>query len=167
MDTLEELKLDKTTTIISTNDHGYLLDEHHFGKKGNLREEVTRVPFIIRARSYKHGRSSLRSNMSTSSHLHMNLQVYPFLNSFRAKTLCPNWVFLKEPFRNTAHSFVHKGTSLRTKNCSYMQYKDGTEELYKMKRGSIQFHNLSKSKGDLAQLLRHRKLMEEREETIR
>ena len=68
---------------------------------------------------------------------------------------------------NTALSFIPKGTSLRTKNWSYMQYKDGTEELYNMKKDSKQFNNLSKSKEDLAQLLRHRKLMEERKGAIR
>ena len=48
-----------------------------------------------------------------------------------------------------------------------MQYKNGTEELYNMKKDSKQFNNLSKSKEDLAQLLRHRKLMEERKAAIR
>ena len=33
LDTLEELKLDKTTTVIFTSDHGYLLGEHHFWQK--------------------------------------------------------------------------------------------------------------------------------------
>jgi len=69
--------------------------------------------------------------------------------------------------KNTALSFIPKGTSLRTKNWSYIQYKDGTEELYNMKKDSKQFNNLSKSKEDLAQLLRHRKLMEERKGAIR
>ena len=49
LDALKKLKLDKETTVIFTSDHGYLLGEHHFWQKGNLREEVTRVPLIIRS----------------------------------------------------------------------------------------------------------------------
>ena len=75
-------------------------------------------------------------------------------------------MILKEQLKiQPCHSFQRN--ILRTKNWSYMQYKDGTEELYNMKTDSKQFNNLSKSKEDLAQLLRHRKLMEERKGAIR
>ena len=73
----------------------------------------------------------------------------------------------KRKIKNTALSFIPRGTSLRTKNWSYMKYKDGTEELYNMKTDSKQFNNLSKSGENSDQLLRHRKLMEERKVAIR
>ena len=38
---LKALGLDDDTAIFFTSDHGYLLGEHHFWQKGNLREEVT------------------------------------------------------------------------------------------------------------------------------
>ena len=167
LDTLEELKLDKTTTVIFTSDHGYLLGEHHFWQKGNLREEVTRVPLIIRAPTYKHGRSSSLVELVDLFPTACELTGLPIPKSVQGKSLVPTLDDPKRTVKNTALSFVPKGTSLRTKNWSYIQYKDGTEELYNMKTDSKQFNNLSKSKKDLAQLLRHRKLMEERKGAIR
>ena len=55
---LKELGLDKETLVLFTSDHGYLLGEHHFWQKGNLREEVTRVTLIIRSPGMKAGASS-------------------------------------------------------------------------------------------------------------
>ena len=55
---LEELGLEKETAVFFTSDHGYLLGEHHFWQKGNLREEVTRVPLIIKTPGQKPGMSS-------------------------------------------------------------------------------------------------------------
>ena len=49
LDALKELNMDKETAVIFTSDHGYLLGEHNFWQKGNLREEVTRVPLIIKS----------------------------------------------------------------------------------------------------------------------
>jgi iduronate 2-sulfatase len=167
LDTLEELKLDKTTTVIFTSDHGYLLGEHHFWQKGNLREEVTRVPLIIRAPTYKHGRSSSLVELVDLFPTACELTGLPVPKSVQGKSLVPTLDDPNRTIKNTALSFIPKGTSLRTKNWSYMQYKDGTEELYNMKKDSKQFNNLSKSKEDLAQLLRHRKLMEERKGAIR
>jgi hypothetical protein len=79
----------------------------------------------------------------------------------------PTLVDHKRKIKNTALSFIPQGTSLRTQNWSYMKYKDGAEELYNMKTDSKQFNNLSKSKEHMVQLLRHRKLMEERKKAIR
>ena len=55
---LKDLGLDKNTAVFFTSDHGYLLGEHHFWQKGNLREEVTRVPLIMRTPAHKPGVSS-------------------------------------------------------------------------------------------------------------
>ena len=106
LDTLEELKLDKTTTVIFTSDHGYLLGASTIFGKGNLREEVTRVPLIIRAPTYQHGRVHPLSNIDLFQTVHVNLQVYQFLISFRAKALCPHWMILKEQLKiQPCHSF--------------------------------------------------------------
>ena len=55
---LKELGLDQNTAVMFTSDHGYLLGEHHFWQKGNLREEVTRVPLIIKSPIDKPGIST-------------------------------------------------------------------------------------------------------------
>jgi iduronate 2-sulfatase len=167
LDTLEELDLDKTTTIIFTSDHGYLLGEHHFWQKGNLREEVTRVPLIIRAPSHKYGRSSSLVELVDLFPTACELTGLPIPQSVQGKSLVPTLVDHKRKIKNTALSFIPQGTSLRTQNWSYMKYKDGAEELYNMKTDSKQFNNLSKSKEHMVKLLRHRKLMEERKKAIR
>ncbi|MBT6849830.1 MAG: sulfatase-like hydrolase/transferase, partial [Opitutae bacterium] len=56
--TLRELELDRETAVFFTSDHGYLLGEHHFWQKGNLREEVTRVPLIMKVPTSQPGSSS-------------------------------------------------------------------------------------------------------------
>ena len=68
--------------------------------------------------------------------------------------------------KQSALSFVPNGTSLRTQNWSYMKYEDGTEEFYNMKTDPKQFTNLSKSKEDRIQLLKHRKLLTQRKKAI-
>jgi iduronate 2-sulfatase len=164
---LEELKLDKTTTVIFTSDHGYLLGEHNFWQKGNLREEVTRVPLIIKAPSYQHGRSSSLVELVDLFPTACELTDLPIPRSVQGKSLVPTLDDHKRKIKNSALSYIPRGTSLRTQKWSYMRYKDGTEELYNMDTDSKQFTNLAKSKVERAQLLMHRKLLTERLKTIR
>ena len=164
---LKALGLDDDTAIFFTSDHGYLLGEHHFWQKGNLREEVTRVPLIIKAPGQKPGKSSSIVELVDLFPTACDLAGLSIPRSNQGESLLP---ILKNPqaqIKRTALSFVPKGTSLRTSDWSYMKYRDGTEELYNMKADPQQFTNQAKDPKHRKQLLKQRKLFSERMETIR
>lgn len=157
---LKELGLDQETAIFFTSDHGYLLGEHHFWQKGNLREEVTRVPLIIKAPGFKPGQTKSIVELvdlfpTACSMLNLNTP-----SSVQGSSILPILKNPKEQSTKPALSFVpnRKGTSMRTPKWSYMKYKDGSEELYDMTRDPLQFSNLAGSSNhheDLSKL-RHR-----------
>ncbi len=166
LDELADLKLEKTTTVIFTSDHGYLLGEHHFWQKGNLREEVTRIPLLIRAPSFQKGRTSSLVELVDLFPTACELTGLPLPESVQGMSLVPILENHEKEIKKTVLSFVSQGTSLRTQNWSYMKYEDGMEEFYNMKTDPKQFTNLSKSKEDRIQLLKHRKLLTQRKKAI-
>ena len=66
----------------------------------------------------------------------------PTPESVEGKSLVPILDNPKSKVKDSALSFVPQGTSLRTKKWSYMKYKDGSEELYDMKKDPKQYVNL-------------------------
>ena len=167
LDALKKLKLDKETTVIFTSDHGYLLGEHHFWQKGNLREEVTRVPLIIRSPKSTTGINSSIVELVDLFPTACELTGLPIPKSVEGKSLVPLIVGSKSNIKDSALSFVPRGTSLRTKKWSYMKYKDGAEELYYMKKDPKQFNNLMGKSKYREQIRSIRNLFENRTQSIR
>ena len=167
LDALKKLKLDKETTVIFTSDHGYLLGEHHFWQKGNLREEVTRVPLIIRSPKSTSGINSSIVELVDLFPTACELTGLPIPKSVEGKSLVPILVGSKTKIKDSALSFIPRGTSLRTKEWSYMKYKDGSEELYDMRKDPKQFDNLAGKSKHRKQLSSIRNLFENRTKSIR
>ena len=140
---LEKLDLNQNTTVIFTSDHGYLLGEHNFWQKGNLREEVTRVPLIIRTPSSQVKRTKSIVELVDLFPTACKLAGLPIPKSVQGRSLVPMLKDSNLKYEKSALSFVSKGTSLRTANWAYMKYRDGTEELYDMKNDPQQFSNLA------------------------
>ncbi len=143
--TLKELGFDRETAVIFTSDHGYLLGEHHFWQKGNLREEVTRVPLIIRVPASNPGTSSSIVELVDLFPTACEATGLPIPQGVEGKSLLSVLENPKATVKEAAFSFVGKGTSMRTSNWAYMKYGDGSEELYDMSKDPKQFVNLAKS----------------------
>ena len=159
---LDRLGIRESTAIVFTSDHGYHLGEHHFWQKGNLHEEVTRVPLIISVPGIKPGR--------TKSIVEL-VDIFPTIAELTG-TKIPDSVqgaslvqVLRKPSANVkdgAISIVKNGYSYRTANWAYMRYKDGSEELYDMQADSQQFVNLATHEERQEVLKSHRKRLADR-----
>ena len=167
LNALKQLNLDKETAVIFTSDHGYLLGEHNFWQKGNLREEVTRVPLIIKSPESSPNQNSSIVELVDIFPTACELAGLPIPKSVQGKSLVPILHKLENKVKNSALSFVPKGISLRTEKWSYMQYKDGSEELYDMRIDSKQFQNLVEKPEYLEQLTSIRQMYEKRTQFIR
>ena len=164
---LKELGLDKETLVLFTSDHGYLLGEHHFWQKSNLREEVTRVPLIIRSPGMKAGASSSIVELVDMFPTACELTGLPIPSSVQGKSLLSIMQNPSIKVRNSALSFVKQGTSMRSKRWSYMRYTDGSEELYDMAKDPKQFINLAQSIDASEQMSKARKAFGFRMQEIR
>lgn len=141
---LERQGLRDTTAIVFTSDHGYHLGEHHFWQKSNLHEEALRVPLIISAPGMKAGRTEAITELMdlypTFSDL-AGLENLP--SSVQGKSLLPVLENPSATVREAAFTTGNSGYAMRSKEWSYIRYKDDTEELYNMQSDSEQFSNLA------------------------
>ena len=87
--------------------------------------------------------------------------------SVQGRSLLPVLLDSKKKIKQSALSFVPKGTGLRTGQWSYMKYKDGTEELYDMNKDPKQFRNLAVQPKFENQLLKQRKILAKRMANLR
>lgn len=138
---LDRLGLRDSTAIVFTSDHGYHLGDHTFWQKGNVHEQVTRVPLILSVPGTNTGRS--RSIVEL-------VDLYPTLSHLagletpadvQGMSLVPALNDATVDIKEGALSFA-RGHSWRTRDWAYMHYTDGTEELYNMNTDPGQFSNL-------------------------
>jgi arylsulfatase A-like enzyme len=164
---LRELELDRETAVFFTSDHGYLLGEHNFWQKSNLREEVTRVPLIIKSPSHQPGRSRSIVELVDLFPTACELTGLKIPASVQGKSLTPILRNPKREIKKSALSFVRGGTSMRTAQWSYMKYKDGGEELYDMKKDPKQFKNLENIQAFATERNRMRKQISQKMSALR
>ncbi len=145
LDELERLELRESTAIVFTSDQGYHLGEHGFWQKGNLHEEVVRVPLIFSVPGIKPGRSSSIVELVDFYPTCADILGLPIPKSLQRKSLMP---ILKNPsatVRDTALSIHNRdpGGGLRAANWHYMNYGDKGEELYDMIKEPHQYTNVA------------------------
>ena len=139
---LDRLDLRKNTIVIFTADHGYHLGEHDFWQKMSLHEESTRIPIVISAPGKQPG---------ISDALVQQIDIYPTLAELAGLPI-PTHVQGKSFARNLDHPdhqiheqvycLKQKSHLLRTDRWAYLQYQDGSAELYDMKNDPHQYTNL-------------------------
>ena len=164
LDELKSLGLEENTVVVFTSDHGYHLGEHTFWQKSNLHEEVTKVPLIISVPGMKAGRSESIVELVDLMPTLAELCDIKIPRGLHGESLVP---VLKNPsasVKDGALSFNNSGISYRTKNWSYVRYKDGKEEMYNMAKDPQQFRNLAvvNTSSNVDQLKRMRSLFDQR-----
>jgi iduronate 2-sulfatase len=162
LDELDRLGLREKTAIVFTSDHGYHLGEHTFWQKSNLHEEVLRVPLLISLPGGKAGRSK---SMVELVDLFPTLSAVAGLQTpkgLHGTSLLP---VLRDPaarVKESALSIHGSGVSMRTANWTYTRYKDGSEELYDMKKDPGQFTNRARDADLVGTLAGQRTAFEKR-----
>jgi iduronate 2-sulfatase len=165
LDELDRLGLTESTAIVFTSDHGYQLGDHTFWQKLTLHEQVARVPMIISVPGHKPGRTNSFAEL---------VDIYPTLvkaagietpDEVQGVDLSP---MLKDPTATVKEGALslNKGALWRTDGWAYMQYRDGSEELYDMKADPDQITNLAKSDKHSEELARLREQWNERTATL-
>ena len=137
LDELDRLELWRSTIVIFVGDHGWHLGEHGgMYAKMSLMDESARAPLIVAAPGMPEGRS-------TSAIVEF-VDIYPTLieaaglappkglqgESFRAVLKAP-----KLPGRDTAYTIVLRGPTrtgraLRSRAFTYLEWPDGSQQLY-------------------------------------
>ena len=148
LDELDSQGLTDSTAIVFTTDHGYHLGEHGFWKKGNLHEEVTRVPFMIRTPGLKPGRTDSLAELVDFYPTCLDLLGLPVPNEIVGKSLVPILDKPKNKVRDTAlslHNEKHvknKGYAIRSSTWTYMNYGAKGEVFYDMVKDPEQYTNV-------------------------
>lgn len=147
LNALEETGLDDNTVIVLWSDHGWHLGEkQHWGKWTGW-ERSTRVPLIL-VPPKAFGTAGTRCDQPVGL-----IDLYPTLSELCRLTSPENLggqslvSLLRNPTqvtgRTVATYFDSGNISLRTRDWRYLQYADGSEELYHLKNDPNEWANLA------------------------
>jgi arylsulfatase A-like enzyme len=137
------------TIVILWSDHGYHLGEKKSFKKFSLWEEANRVPFIILDKREKGAEKGRKVTQAVTL-----INVYRTLAEMAGLTapeyvdgnsLVPQLFNQSAPVSAPAIASWGRGNyAIRTENWRFIQYFDGSQELYNHKKDNNEWHNLAK-----------------------
>jgi len=146
LEALENSPHADNTIIVLWSDHGQHLGEKRHFRKQALWEESTKVPLVFSVPGQKH--KGERSSQVVSL-----LDIYPTLvdlcNLPEAKKLQGNSLvpLIEKPETNwdqpVLSTWYYKNHSVRSNDWRYIQYRDGTEELYDHRNDPGEHTNLA------------------------
>ena len=148
LDAVEQSGKAKNTIVVLWSDHGYHLGEKEISGKNSLWEPSTRVPFIFSGPGIPKGKVSNEAvelldlyptlsdltQMEKPSHLE-GQSLLPFFKDSKYERSAP---------AITTHNW--KNHAVRTEQWRYIQYADGSEELYNMLADPEEWYNLGTQK---------------------
>lgn len=166
LEALDRLDLRTNTIVIFTSDHGYHLGEHDFWQKMSLHEESTRIPIIMSVPGKPAG---------VSESLVQQIDLYPTLADLSdletpSHVQGKSFAKLLDTPDKSIHEAIYclrgKDHLLRTERWAYLQYNNGTAELYDMQTDPHQYTNLVDSPKHRPQLQLMQKRLAQKLKTI-
>ena len=145
LDALESSDYGNNTVIALFSDHGFHLGEKERWAKRSLWEDGTRVPIIVAAPGYKKNQKSDRpAELLDVFPTLLELAGLPADSSQEGQSLVP---LMKDPKREWKHpaitSFGLGNYSVRTTRYRFIQYFDGSRELYDLSKDPHEWKNLA------------------------
>ncbi|MCJ8319978.1 MAG: sulfatase-like hydrolase/transferase [Colwellia sp.] len=147
LDALEQSRHKDNTLVILWSDHGQNFGEHKNWRKQSLWEESTHVPLVIKLPKQVQGQKchqvvSLLDIYPTLTQL-CQLPDVPSNEGLSLNTLINN------PEHNRSQPAIttwgYKNHSVRDEHWRYIQYRDGSEELYNHQNDAHEHYNLAKN----------------------
>ena len=152
---------DDNTIIVLWSDHGWHIGEKGITGKNTLWDDGTRVPLIFAGPGVKPGQVCAKPAEL--------LDIYPTLGemlelpqnkTLEGHSLVPqlkNAQAAREWPAITTHN--HDNHGVRSEHWRYIQYADGTEELYDMRKDPNEWHNLAGDKKYFDIIAAHKKYL--------
>ena len=149
LNALNKSQYKDNTIVILWGDHGWHLGEKLSYRKSKLWEEATRVPFIISV-------PGITKPESRTNRIVNLIDIYPTLSELcnlpknklnQGRSLVPLLLEpdMKWPFP-TVTTMGYLNHAVRSENWRYIQYEDGTEELYDHRKDQFELYNLASNK---------------------
>ncbi len=145
LDALDKSGMAENTIIVLWSDHGYHLGEKAISGKNSLWDRSTRVPLIfagpgISENAYVDSPAELLDIYPTLIELG-NFEVRDGLEGISLLPQLKNAEALRERPAITTHN--HDNHGVRSKDWRYIQYADGSQELYNMQEDPNEWTNLA------------------------
>lgn len=150
LDALDRLKLWENTVILFFGDHGWHLGEHGgFWAKASLMQESAAAPLIVVAPG--------RKANAVSPRLVEFVDLYPTLNELcrlpapkgmEGRSFAPLLDDPKRPWKQSIYTVVTRrndlGRAVRTEQYTYIEWPDGSSQLYDYAQDPKEYVNLAK-----------------------
>ena len=159
LESLAQSPYASSTIVVLWSDHGYHLGTKDHWHKQTLWEECTRIPFIMKVPGAA-GNGSECSEPVDMTHVYptlLSLCGLPKKGDLDGRDLSR---LLEEPDSEWAYPAISEigqgNVAIRSHNWRYIQYKDGSEELYNRDQDPNEWNNVASQEKYRAELDRHR-----------